>query len=157
MSRSKPNRRSRGKGAVAPLPKSPQVRATAIQIHQQSAFSGPIPPPEFLREYDAIMPGLADRIVKMAEKQGDHRHGLETRAVNAEIERGKLGMISGFLVALLGISIGGVLIYHDKLLTGSIFAGGTLVALVGTFVFGTYQRKSERLAKAKILAEAVTG
>lgn len=116
MSRSKPNRRSRGKGAVAPLPKSPQVRATAIQIHQQSAFSGPIPPPEFLREYETIMPGLADRIVKMAEKQGDHRQGLETRAVNAEIERGRLGMISGFFVALLGLSIGGVLIYHDKLL-----------------------------------------
>ena len=49
----------------------PQV--TAFFSH----FSGPLPAPETLAGYDRIMPGLANRIVEMAEAYQKHQIGLE--------------------------------------------------------------------------------
>jgi len=108
-----------------PTQSPPETQAIgSIQI-QQSAFSGPIPPPEFLQKYNEILPGLADRLVRMAEKQEDHRHALERSAVKAEITRGYIGQASGLIVALTGLAIGGWLLYRDKPVAGSLFAGGT--------------------------------
>jgi len=52
-----------------------------IQTVSQQTFSGPIPPPEMLGQYDAIQNGLADRIVSMAESQQTHRQSLEKQSV----------------------------------------------------------------------------
>lgn len=41
-----------------------QVETTMV-----SAFSGPLPPPEALAEYEKVCPGLAERIVVMAERE----------------------------------------------------------------------------------------
>lgn len=35
----------------------------------QSEYSGPIPPPNIIKGYEQVLPGSADRILKMAEKQ----------------------------------------------------------------------------------------
>ena len=88
----------------------------------------------------------------MVEKQANHRQQLEKEAVRAEIRRGYLGMVSGFFVALTGLGIGGFLIYHEKLIEGSAFAGSTLAALVGVFIYGATMRRHEREAKTQILA-----
>ena len=42
-----------------------------IVIAQQ--FSGPIPPPDALAQYNNIVPGAAERILKMAENQAAAR------------------------------------------------------------------------------------
>ncbi len=88
----------------------------------------------------------------MAENQANHRHSLESLAIKAEINRSYLGMASGLLVALTGIGSGAILIYHDKIVAGSVFAGATLVSLVGVFVYGARTRRKEREAKTRILA-----
>ena len=49
----------------------------AISIVQQEVFSGPIPHPRLLAEYEKLQPGSMDRFMKMAEKQQDHRINLE--------------------------------------------------------------------------------
>lgn len=64
-----------------------QRRGHIIQV--QAAFSGPIPPPEMLAQYNAVLPNGADRIVKMAEDQSAHRRRVESR-----------GQIFGFALAL---------------------------------------------------------
>ncbi len=35
-----------------------------------ASFRGPLPPPAVLREYDQISPGLAEKIIGMAESEG---------------------------------------------------------------------------------------
>jgi len=55
-----------------------QIEETAEEIKEELAevratFVGPIPPPDILQGYDNILPGLADRIVSMAEAEGNHR------------------------------------------------------------------------------------
>jgi uncharacterized membrane protein len=39
-------------------------------------FSGPIPPPQILGDYDKVQPGFAERIIAMAEREQSHRHGI---------------------------------------------------------------------------------
>ena len=46
-------------------------KRTQITQIQHASFSGPIPPPNILAGYNAIEPGLADRIMKMAEHQSE--------------------------------------------------------------------------------------
>ncbi len=52
---------------------------TRVEIH-----SGPLPPPEILENYNNILPGSAEHIIKMAETQQLHRHTLETKTVFIE-------------------------------------------------------------------------
>ena len=42
-------------------------------IKEQSFFSGPLPPPELFKQYEEILPGSANRILKMAEKEQNIR------------------------------------------------------------------------------------
>ncbi len=44
--------------------------------------SGPLPDPQSLGMYEEVLPGLADRIVKMTESQVAHRHALDRRALD---------------------------------------------------------------------------
>lgn len=54
----------------------PSVSELTLEARQ---FTGPLPPPEQLLQYEQISPGFADRIVTMAEKEQENRHG-EIRA-----------------------------------------------------------------------------
>jgi uncharacterized membrane protein len=118
---------------------------------QSSSFSGPLPPPEMLKEYDNVLPGAADRIIKMAETQSDHRQKLESKVVSGEVVKSYLGMACGFVVAIAGMSIGGFLLNEGHTIGGSIFAGVPLTGLVTVFVVGATQRRKERETKARIL------
>jgi len=53
--------------------------------------SGPLPHPEILSGYEKVLPGSADRILKMAEKQQDHRISNENKLVDAENQSRLLG------------------------------------------------------------------
>ena len=57
----------------------------SISIAAERSFSGPIPPPWLLREYEEILPGSADRIMKLAELEtATLRDGYATRHRIAE-------------------------------------------------------------------------
>lgn len=66
--------------ATAPAPQPLQVQTVTAQT-----FQGPIPPPDALERYDAIIPGAAERILKMAESETAHRHQQEDHAMQANI------------------------------------------------------------------------
>ena len=65
---------------AVPESKKEEVKE-ALMIIRSEMYSGPIPPPEALARYEEIQPGAADRILKMAEKQQEHRMALETKAI----------------------------------------------------------------------------
>ena len=44
-------------------------RAQDLLYLQASVFAGPLPPPEKLQQYEDVSPGIAARIVGMAEKE----------------------------------------------------------------------------------------
>jgi uncharacterized membrane protein len=102
---------------------------------------GPLPPPEVLARYDEVSPGLAERIVKMAENQADHRRAMEKRVVVHEARRSWGGLIAGVIVSLAFVVVSGFLIYAGHDVSGTILGTLDLAALVAVFVYG---RASER-------------
>ena len=117
-----------------------------VQAVSQQTFSGPIPPPSMLGEYDAVHDGLANRIVSMAESQQTHRQSLENKSVDAAIKTESRGQHYALFVSLLIIAGALYLIDSGKEIYGSILAGGTLTGLAYVFITG---RKKEKLASDK--------
>ena len=125
------------------MPAQNLQRRGSVEINAAS-FSGPIPPPELLKQYDEIIPNGANRIVTMAEKQSSHRIGLERTVIRGDSIRAYLGLFTGFVFGVFAFYLSYRLIMagHDK--AGVILATTDVVSLVGTFVYGTRSRKQER-------------
>ena len=103
-----------------------EVRTAVIQ----SAYSGPLPPPPMYSEYEAVLPGSADRILAMAEKEQAIRHEWEGRAQRLSAR----GQWLGFIIALA--CVGGAVLLG---LTGhewiaAVFAGFASINLVSRFL-----------------------
>ena len=99
-------------------------------------YSGPIPPPEMMREFDAVVPGAADRILSMAERQETHRHSLEIAHVRGNLVSQYIGQASGLLIGLAGIGCGTFLLYKGQSLEGFGAMFGPLAGLAAVFIIG---------------------
>jgi uncharacterized membrane protein len=118
-----------------------QVRLT------QASFQGPLPPPTTLEKYNDIIPNGAERIMKMAEDQSKHRQDIEKKAISSDITNSRLGLIFGLTIGLGGILSGTYCIINGYPKSGTVLFGSTIGSLVGTFVYGSKSRKSERSQK----------
>lgn len=97
-----------------------------IQVEEASTFSGPLPPPDLLAEYDQVLPGLADRIVTMAEKEGDSRRKLQSRAMRLS----EWGLLSAFTIPMTALGGGFYLVLDDKNAEGM----GIIIAAVASLL-----------------------
>jgi hypothetical protein len=64
---------------IPKLKKQQIIRSLFVTMHK--THIGPLPDPETLTEYSAIIPEGAERIMRMAEKQLDHRMKMENKVV----------------------------------------------------------------------------
>ena len=76
--------------------------------------SGPLPQPETLSGYEAIVPGAADRILRMAESHLAHRHDQESAHLRADTKLEGRGQWMAFLVAVVALVGGMGLLAFDK-------------------------------------------
>jgi uncharacterized membrane protein len=113
----------------------------------QVSYSGPIPPPHFMREFNEIIPNGADRILAMAEKQLDHRILLESRALKSGILRSWGGLVAGFVIGMTAICFGGTALLQGQALGGYALCLTGIASLVGVFVLGKYFTSKERIDK----------
>lgn len=120
-----------------------KVRVVEQAISQQ--YSGPLPPPKMLHDYDMVSAGFAERIVSMAEKEQGHRHSLEDTAVKGAINRDiRSQRYALFCIVFLSVLCGG-LIYAGHDTAGTVLGGATLVSLAALFITG--KRKEETNAE----------
>ncbi len=108
---------------------------------QQRFFSGPIPPPEMLIQYNQASPGAADRIITMAEKEQQHRHSNDTVDNKVKIRGQWMGIISLSLILLLAAYLAHL--GHPGLAVS--LAIGTVASVVGIFVLGKKIKSSEEI------------
>lgn len=144
-------RKSRAKEqrALARREAQQQNRLQAQFIASQvSYWSGPTPSPDVLREYEQILPGAADRMIALAERQSDHRQKLESRALDNGHTRALLGSVFGFIIGLAGVGGGVFLAINDQELGGYAIVLGTVATLAGVFVYGRGQARKELAEKA---------
>lgn len=118
----------------------------AVEI-RGAAYSGPLPPPEMLANYEKVLPGLAAQIVERADREQSFRHKAVFFELEAEREKNReenkiarRGQYFGFCIALLGILGSIYLIATGKELTGLGSLVTVLTVLVTVFITG---KKSE--------------
>lgn len=128
--------------------KEPTTRAELLSFTAAFAgWSGPYPPPNLLQGYEDVLPGSADRLIKMAEKQQDHRHYLEKIAIEGGSRRAWWGLWLGFVISLVVLGLGTLTILQGYEWVGGTVMGADVVALAGVFVYGQRQQSKERVDK----------
>lgn len=102
-----------------------------------TSYSGPLPPPEVLNGYNESVKDGAERIVKMAENQANHRISIESYSIKEELKQSSRGQLFGFVLGFLGLGLATLLaiLGHDTI--AGIFGATTIVGLVTVFVVGT--------------------
>lgn len=113
-----------------------------------SEFSGPIPPPNIIEGYEKVLPGSADRILKMAEEQSEHRQEMEKIAVNAESRDSLLGIVCALILALACLITAAIIVFMVPTAAGATFAAvlgaGGIGSIIGVFLTNTRRnRKSD--------------
>ena len=107
------------------------------------AFSGPLPPPGMLKQYEESLPGLAERIVARAEKEQTFRHDI-TRERIAGVKAQQrhvaiktyVGQCGAFVIAMTAIGGGIWLLATGKSTEGLWSIIGALASLVAVFIGG---------------------
>lgn len=113
-------------------------------VHQQVQeihYQGPVPPPAILDRLENLLPGAADRIFTMAEKEQDasHEHQRKqddgaTLIVKNEHSQNMIALIFAFIICLVFVISGTVLVLygHEKL--GAFLIGTTLLGVTSSFL-----------------------
>ena len=108
------------------------------------SHSGPLPPPNTLAGYEKVLPGAAERILSMAEKQAGHRQSLEKTTVRSRIHNEDRGLYLGFLLALASLGVGGYAIHLGQGLVGLAGLVASLATLVIPFVLRRRRPESSK-------------
>lgn len=117
---------------------------STVRYQKAELYVGPLPHPNILEKFEQILPGAADRILKQAEAQTEHRIEIEKKVVSADITKSYLGLVFGFILGLSGIGSGVYLATLGFNVFGPLLSGGSLITLVAVFIYGTRSRKQER-------------
>jgi uncharacterized membrane protein len=106
-----------------------------LEIFEARLHRGPLPTPEMLRQYDAVLPGCARRMVEGWENQTQHRQRLERRMVDANIQNRSRGQIMAFIIAMTAIIGGIVLVATDHRVAGLATIFVPLSSIIAIFVY----------------------
>lgn len=115
----------------------PQITRQITQLVVSEQFSGPLPHPKHLREYEAALPGAAERILAMAERNLDSLIKSNQDVLIAEVEDRKRGMYLGAgLFALLIVSgFASIFVTESEIVPG-LFLGAAAIGGIATFIKG---------------------
>ena len=98
------------------------------------SFSGPLPPPPLLKQYDDIVPGAAERVIRMAEKALDHEIDFGRTALVATVANTKRGQLLAFSVVLIVLGCAMIALYTGHETLAQTLGGGTVISLAAVFV-----------------------
>ncbi len=111
VSRTRPNRKKYNPSRNQVMSKSTPARQNQPEYStsvSRTQFKGQIfqsnyPPPEMMEHYAQIDPQFPNRLLSMAEKEGDHRRAQEKKVLNWSIALDLVGMF------LAPLSVAGIL------------------------------------------------
>lgn len=128
-------------GPLVPQSQRGEVVDRVYTVLVQEQFSGPMPHPRHLREYEDILPGSAERILSMAERALAHHATMDSAALNAAVDDRKRGMRFG-LWAFIASLLTSILLAYLGLTEVAIAAlGTTVIGAVAVFVQGRKRKE----------------
>jgi uncharacterized membrane protein len=101
----------------------------------------PLPSADELAKYKALHPEVVPWLMKISEKEQDHRHSFENSRIKLVNDVNSklytidiIRIVCAFIIVISGFLLSGILLYNDKLLIGSLFAGTTMLGAVAMFL-----------------------
>jgi uncharacterized membrane protein len=117
------------------------IQAQSVEVTQ--AWSGPLPPPEVLAQYEQILEGAAERILTMAETAITGRIDADKKLAAAEIESTKQGLsfamrltigTTGASAGFFAVAVADVGDTRSALIAGGAFLSVPVVMLIRSFI-----------------------
>ena len=105
-------------------------------ITRFEGFSGPLPHPKHLRQYEDISPGITERLLTMTEDTMKHNRSIGQQMFDADKDDRRLGHFFGFaslmclIIAAVYTGVNG----HDWLAAGFLSTGA--LGVVAIFIRG---------------------
>ncbi|WP_323883130.1 DUF2335 domain-containing protein [Aeromonas hydrophila] len=130
---------------VERIVQSPVIKRVVMEMHQ-----GPLPPARAMAEYEQVLPGSAERIMRMAELEQSQRHSMqkehlaiqkEELSQHKELSKGflnndRLGKWMGFAIVLAVLGFAAWMAEKGHPTIAGILVGVDLVGLAAVFVIG---------------------
>lgn len=110
-----------------------QVNQQAKSVVAMQQWSGPLPHPSALAQFDQVVPGVAERIVSMVEQEQAHRFAHDTQALTAETKDTRRRNWLGALISLASIAASVFTAYIDAHWSVSVaLVGLPVAAMIGS-------------------------
>lgn len=107
------------------------------------SFQGPLPPPEMLKQYDDLVPGTAERLIEIHQKEKQHALELQETILEAEREENaadrvefKRGQFFSLIIVLCILALAAFMTAMGAPTQAATVVTGTVVALVLAFLYG---------------------
>ena len=107
-----------------------------IAYLEAQSFQGPLPPPSLFGQYEQILPGSADRILILAEKEQSHRHKWESDVLVAQKSDVGRGQWMGFGLGMAGLIVAFFCSYFGFPVVAAASIGTVLAGIVTAFLKG---------------------
>lgn len=106
-------------------------------------WSGPLPPPGILSEYNIVENG-AERIFRMAERQAEHEMDMEADSLKADSSLATRGQWFGLVVVLAVLGLAGYMAYLGATAAAAAVVAIDVVGLAAVFVYSRLSRQDSR-------------
>lgn len=91
------------KNQTKPPPRPDNLQSRVLAQSQQ--WSGPLPPPAALQQFNDIIPNGAERIMSMVEQEQMHRMAYESARLQGEISGSRRGHVIGGAITIIAILV----------------------------------------------------
>lgn len=118
------------------LPPEKRAEFFAVIRRERISHSGWLPTPEYMKEYDLALPGLAERIVALPEREQTFRHATTKDIVNRDYSLRTTGQWMGLTALCLVLAFCTFLTVWGSGAAAAWVAGTVIVGTVGVFVTG---------------------
>jgi uncharacterized membrane protein len=119
---------------AAGSPTFPPPGAQVVSIQQVQQWQSPYPPPEHIKEYEAILPGTFDRIVKMAEQAQAAQIESVRTAQESLRANSILGTLLGGAVTVVAMICSLVCVFHGALWVAGAFLSVPVMSVAKAFI-----------------------
>lgn len=103
-------------------------------------YSGPMPDPSSMEHYEQILPGSAERLLTLVEKQTNHRLKMENKTVNWNLTLDSFGLLFAFIIVLV-ILLGSFYLMYHGIKGSSLILGVPVVLIVAYFITRRHKKQ----------------
>ena len=115
-------------------------RVTRIEQRSfEATFASPLPPPQFLDAYESTLPGAADRILSLTEREARHRHEMVAELVSAEVHQTRWVPLYILMLALVTMVFAVIALLAGYPVVGTLIAVLDLGGVAGSYLYGIWK------------------